>query len=161
VLKHADPEATIVDLPLSRDLALEEEPEYEWGAEVDELVLLKHEVREMRRELGQARESLDQALKLVRRRDRLHSMLRAKRQDMTRGLRISRAILRLMVAVFTLVGVIAGAGVAAAGIRILGDSAFATIASAFFGFAVALGGWLAASLAAIVLETADSVRDLP
>lgn len=165
MLKHADPEATIVGLETSAELVLGDEEvdeeAYHWGDDVDELALLKHEMREMRRELAQAREDLSQALRVAKRRDRLHTALRGKRQHMTRGSRMARAILRLMVAVFTLGGTIAGVGVAVTVIHVWGDSGFATVAAAFFGLAVALGAWLAASLAAIVLETADSVRDLP
>lgn len=166
MLKHADPEATIAGLDPAADLALARDDDaneeaYRWGDEVDELVLLKHEMREMRRELAQARESVDQALRLVRRRDRLHSALRAKRQRATRGMSMARGILRLMVAVFTLGGTIAGVGVAITVIHVWGDTGFAVAAATFFGLAVALAAWLAASLAAIVLETADSVRDLP
>lgn len=74
---------------------------------------------------------------------------------------MSRAILRLMVAVFTLAGAIAGIGVGVTVIHVWSDSAVAAVAAAVSGLAVALGAWLLASLAAIILETADSVRDLP
>lgn len=166
MLKHADPEATIVGLEPIDELALdcgEEESEqgFQWGDDVDELVLLKHELREMRRELSQARDTVEQTLRLVRRRDRFHSALRAKRRQPTRGSAMARAILRLMVAVFTLGGIAAGVGVAVTVIHVWGHGGFATVAAAFFGLAVALGAWLGASLAALVLETADSVRDLP
>ncbi len=167
MLKHTDPEATIVGLEPGDELALDcadvevGEEAYRWGDDVDELVLIKHELREMRRELSQTRESVEHALRLVRRRDRLHSMLRTCRQDMTRGGKLARAILRLMVAVFTLGGIAAGAGVALTVSHVWGDNRYATLAAGFFGLAVALAAWLAAALAAIVLETADSVRDLP
>lgn len=166
MLKHADPEGTLVGLEPAGELALECEDElseqpYHWGDDVDELVLLKHEMREMRRELAQARGTLDQTLRLARRRDRLHSKAHAKRQLPTRGSALARGILRVGVAIFTLAGALAGVGVAITATHVWGHSVYATVAAAFFGLAIALGAWLAASLAALVLETADSVRDLP
>jgi hypothetical protein len=153
MLKHADPESTLVGFDTMDELA-----EY---AELDELELVKLELRELREELGGMREKLDEALGVVTRRDRLNAAAHARRQRGSRGRTLARAILRVMVAVFTLGGTIAGVGVGAAVIHIWGTSAYALVACGVFGLAVALVAWLAASLAAIVLETADAVRDLP
>jgi hypothetical protein len=153
MLKHADPESTLVGLDTLDELA-----EY---AELDELELVKLEIRELRDELGGVREKLDEVLGVVTRRDRLHAAAQARRQRGSRGSALARGILRVMVAVFTLGGTIAGVGVGAAVIHIWGTSAYAIVASGVFGLAIALAAWLAASLAAIVLETADAVRDLP
>jgi hypothetical protein len=156
VLKHADPEATIVGLD-----AIDEIDEIVQYSELDELELVKLEIRELRDELGATREKLEEVLTLATRWDRLRVVSHSRRQRRTRGAAIARGILRVMVAVFTLAGTIAGIGAGAAVIYVLGPRPVAIVAAGIFGLAIALGAWLAASLAALVLETADSVRDLP
>lgn len=153
MLKHADPEATVIGLDPIEDEA--------WYHELDELELVRHEVRHLRDELAEAREKLDGVLGLETRRERLHAAAYTRRQRRTRGSAMVRGILRVMVAVFTLGGTIAGVGVGVAVIHLWGTGALAIVAAGVFGLAIALGAWLAAALAAIVLETADAVRDLP
>jgi hypothetical protein len=155
LLKHADPESTVVELG-----ALDA-PSFHDDADLSELALLKDELREVRREICQTRETLEDALRLARRRDRIRAAARAQRQSLSRGGATARAILHLMVAVFTIGGAIAGGGVAVTVVRVWGGSGFALVAAVVFGLATALAAWLLAALAAMVVETADSVRKLP
>jgi uncharacterized membrane protein len=134
---------------------------YHRDDDVSELALLRHQVSELGREIRAARDMLDESVRIATRRERVRSVAQGKRQKQTRGAAAARAILRLMVAVFTLGGLITGLGVAVTIIHLWGDSASATVAAVVFGLTVALGAWLLAALAAIVLETADAVRSIP
>lgn len=165
MLDRPDPQGTLVSLDIQRELALQEleaagEQQLLWGGEVSELELLKHEIRELRRELAEARQNTATALRLVRRTERLVAG-QAERRARRKGGSLARGILRVMVAMLTLGGAVAGAVAAFTVIRVWGDSGVAIGAAAVAGLGMALVGWLGASLAALVIETADAVRELP
>ncbi len=157
-VKHVDPEGALAD-PLAADEATSSDV-LEW-AFPDELDVLRLELREMRAEIRETREAFEHSVRLAVRRDRIRTAARARRQRRRRGSVVARAILSLMVAVLTLAGAIAGIGVALSVIHLGGGSGYVTAAAVIFGIGTALTAWLGAALAAIVVETADFVRDLP
>jgi hypothetical protein len=165
MLKQGPLEATVVAPLLIEDVELQLDDDLAGSAyhhdDPSEIALLKHELGELRREIREARDKLDTSVRLARRRDRIRVAAAARRRRGTKGRAVSRAILSVMVAVFTLGGTIGGLGVGVAVLRLWGDSAVALVVAVVAGLAVALAAWLLAALAAIVVETADAVRDLP
>lgn len=157
-LTHAEPEAAIADLPLSAEQTYCDELEQ---TSLGDLELLRLELLELKLETREIREAFDETMRLAVRRDRIRTAARVRRQSGTRGSAISRAILRLMVAVLTLGGAAAGVGVADTVIHVYGGSGFALVAAIVFGVGAALCAWVCAALAAIIVETADSIRDFP
>lgn len=152
-LKPVDSEIALLD-PLAGDEAT-------FDSDLPELELLRLDVSELRAELGEMRAAFDETVRLAVRRDRIRTAARVRRQHRTRGKVMARAILNLVVALLTLCGAIAGIGVAVTVIHFWGGSGLALVAAVVFGTGVALLAWVCAALAAVVLETADSIRDLP
>ncbi|MGH3009903.1 MAG: hypothetical protein ACRDLM_10940 [Gaiellaceae bacterium] len=159
-LTHAEPEAAFVD-PLAGDEATFSGEFDAQAFPVRDLELLRLEILEMKAEIRETREALDETVRLAIRRDRIRTAARARRQHRSRGSVIARAILSLTVAVLTLGGAIAGVGVAVTVTHVWGGSGYVLVAAIVFGAGAALCAWVCAALAAIVAETADSIRDLP
>jgi hypothetical protein len=155
---YAEPESAIADLPMSGEQTFCED--LREASPVD-FELLRLELLGLKAEIRETREAFDETVRLAVRRDRIRTAARARRQNRTRGSAMARAILHLMVAVLTLGGAIAGVGVAVTVIHVYGGGGFALVAAVVFGVGAALCAWVCAALAAIVVETADSIRDLP
>jgi hypothetical protein len=157
-LDQADPQVALLD-PLAGDEAtFIDELEVPIPSDLE---LLRREILELKAEVRETRTAFDETVRLAIRRDRIRAAARARRQHRTRGSVVARAILSLMVAVLTLAGAIAGAGVAVTVVHVWGESVLAMTAAGVFGLGAALCAWVCAALGAIVVETADSIRDLP
>jgi hypothetical protein len=159
-LTRADSEAAFAD-PLAGDEATFSGELDAQAFPVRDLELLRLQVLELKAEIRETREVFDETVRLAIRRDRIRTAARARRQHRTRGSVMARAILSLMVAVLTLGGAIVGVGVAVTVIHVWGGSGYVLVAAVVFGFGAALCAWVCAALAAVVAETADSIRDLP